>query len=349
MAGHASITADRWMEIIPIHFDVPQNYLPFQEFVDTATATKLIVDTFNAEIFNGGLDFEWIVLPPEEGSFKSRFAVFVKVAGVLSAAAWAAADTDIGKGYIEGLTGQKPEYWAKRAGEAQKRDIEELSEREVHLKQKAVEEVAVAMMLAESTKGFLTKEYNELRKIGISKTQFRTAYQGRNSFYEACYRQPTIRAVGFTENEVFPVKRNDFAKFIVDVPANDEENLEKKWIVEITYLSVTSPNWDRSDLQRTWRGKYRHNGQDKYAVFSIEDDLFWGMLEKHKIKSKGIDNIKVQWAFVEEQGRRKFLRVLKVLEHNGRKVSEPYDDAELAELLAGFELSLSQQREFFDK
>lgn len=76
--------------------------------------------------------------------------------------------------------------------------------------------------------------------------------------------------------------------------------------------------------------------------------MFWDMVERNKISSTGIDSLKIQWAFVQDNGRRKLTHVLRVLEHNGEKISEPMDDEELTEKLHGFKKVKSKQKDLFD-
>ncbi len=344
MAEIVSTTEQDLMEIIPIHFDVSDHYLPLHEFIETARTTKEIIDALNDEFFDGRFKYELIVLPPEKGSFKSRLGIKPITAVGILALAWAGLESDIGKGYIKGLTGHEPSYWAEKLGESHKEAIthDEIEEQET------VSVHCATVILSESTKGFLQKNYNQLRQAGITKKHFREAYEAKNEFYEACYRLPAIKGVGFSDTEDFPIKRNDFPGLIEDIPQKTEEDDERDWTVEIRYIKVTSPNWERTDSQRTWRGKYRQNDQDKFAVFHVEDDLFWGMVEKSKIVSTGVDTLKVQWAFVEEHGRRKFTHVLRVLEYNGAKMSKPMNNEELSEKLHGFSKVDLAQKDLFD-
>lgn len=332
------------LEIIPIYFDVPEHFLPLNEFIETARTTKEVIDCLNEEFFDGQFKYQLIVLPPEQGSFKSRLGIkTVTVAGIL-AFSWAGLESDVGKSYIKGLTGYEPAYWAEKLGESHR---EALTQDETE-KEQAISVGCAARILSESTKGFLEQDYNELRKSGVTKKKFRSAYQAKNEFYESCYSLPAIKGIGFDDTENFPIKRNDFPNHIIDIPAKEENEEERDWIVEIRYIKVTSPNWDRSDTQRTWRGKYRQHDQDKFAVFHVEDEIFWGLVDKHKIESIGVDTLKVQWAFIEENGRRKMTRVLKVLEYNGHPVSQPLQDEELKEKLYAFRIKEEKQQDFFE-
>ena len=103
---------------------------------------------------------------------------------------------------------------------------------------------------------------------------------------------PAIKGIGFDDSEEFPIQRNNFPNLIVDLPTKTEDEENRDWTVEIRYIKVTSPNWDRTDAQRTWRGKYRQNDQDKFAVFHVDDDMFWDMVERNKISSKWVSTLK---------------------------------------------------------
>ena len=107
-------SADPIIGIIPIHFDVPGHYLPLATFVETASKTHSIIDAFNREIFDGKLQYDLLVFPPDEGSFKTKLG-FALLAGW--GVVWSFTQSDIGKGFIKGLTTHEPAYWAERAGE----------------------------------------------------------------------------------------------------------------------------------------------------------------------------------------------------------------------------------------
>lgn len=177
---------------------------------------------------------------------------------------------------------------------------------------------------------------------------FRETPDGHEVTSDLLIAGDSLNADEIITKQVTHNKRNDFPNLIEDIPQKTEEEEERNWTVEIRHIKVTSPNWERSDSQRTWRGKYRQNDQDKFAVFHVEDDLFWGLVEKSKIISTGVDALKVQWAFVEENGRRKFTHVLRILEYNGNTISIPMNDKELAEKLHGFSKIDLAQKDLFD-
>jgi len=184
----------------------------------------------------------------------------------------------------------------------------------------------------------LQKETAELQKIGLSVDKFKTAYQARNEFYQTCQKNKKVQGVGFDDSDSFPIKRSEFPKFIVELPIQQEEtetDEESNWLVEQQNITVTSPNWEREDdRHRHWKGKY---DGDKIALFTIDDDTFWHKVITQKLQPKIRDNMAVQWAFnLGAQNKRKNLKVLKVLEYNGTKISEPLTDEELSSVLTSF-------------
>lgn len=240
------------------------------------------------------------------------------------------------------MTGEKTPYWAEKAGRTIKETIESFEDDEEGLKKQCI----VNMILSESTKGFLSKDYSILRKIGITKEKMKPAYEARNSFYEACYNNESIQGIGFTDEDEFPIQRNDFLAQIVPLPPNNEDNEGDNWTVEIVDIIATSPNWDQFDGQRSWKAKYP---KGRPWAFSLEDELFWALIQHKKIEAGVPDFMKAQLAFVEEGSRRKKNRVLRVIEFNGVKISRPLDQQELADKLGAFKKSENAQLGMFDE
>ena len=177
----------------------------------------------------------------------------------------------------------------------------------------------------------------------MGKDEYREAYAARNDFYEMCYKNPDIQGVGFDDSENFPIPRRDFARYIVSLPPEKENDDDNNWKVEIRYIKVTSPNWERGD-NRLWKAKYEG---EKDALFTIEDEAFWKLVEVKQLMPQIFDNMKVQWAYIAENGRRKKTKALRVLEYNGQAVSDPLSDEELGSLLGTFARPKARQTDLF--
>lgn len=202
-----------------------------------------------------------------------------------------------------------------------------------------------AVVVSEVAKSFLQKDASELEAAGIAPRRFRDAYQARNQFYQACTDVPELRAVGFDEAPVFPVPRADFARLQVALPPEDEDE-EEPWLTGIVDLKVTSPNWDRDDRQRKWKGK---DGDGRERYFRIDDEHFWSLVQADKLSTHIIDTIKAQWAFHGKSEAPKDCRVLRVLEFNGVVLSDPLEDNALAAIVGEYERAPRDQGDLFER
>ena len=330
--------------VLPIHFDVPENYLPLATFVDTANQTRAVIDAFNREVFAGNLQFDIFVLPPEEGSFKTRLAVALLAAGGI---VWSFAESDIGKAFIKGLTMHEPAHWAAIAGSLVRNQLIE-SKKDSQLVKVEEEPLRLrqqieTIIVTESAKSFLQKPETELSRIGIRPQTFRDAYEARNEFYKACLKDTNVHALGFDEEEHFPITRRDFVTLQVAVPPKEKEPDIEPWQVETILLKVTSPNWDREDRQRQWKAR-DPNSRDRF--FRMDDEYFWRLVSEQAISPHIIDRILVQWAFIGDQ--RRHARVLKVLEYNGERIGEPLNDDALRAILGAYSLP-EREPDLFDR
>ncbi|RWM40346.1 MAG: hypothetical protein EOR76_35810 [Mesorhizobium sp.] len=241
----AELTEAGAIEIIPIHFDVPEHHLELKTFIETAAQTEAIIAGLNEYLFDGKLDYQVLVLPPEIGTFKTRLAV-VATAGVI----WAALESNIGAAFVKGLTGHEPAYWSELAGGYVGELLADEGKAPPSATDTRIECRTGALILSESTKSFLQKDVSELNKIGIRPTQFREGYGARNKFYEACAEDTKIKGVGFTNADEFPIRRSDFGRLQVALPPKEKDLDDRPWHVAIDTVKVTSPNWERGDKQR---------------------------------------------------------------------------------------------------
>lgn len=318
--------------MIPIHFDVPTHYLPLETFVQTAYQARHVIDDFNDKLFEGQLEYQILVFPPNAGSFKTKL-------GIAIIAGWGAVftftESEVGKAFVKGLTKQKPAYWAEKVGSY----LQDKLNDELESISPTIEDTTLVenryfetLIITESTKSFFQTDEINLRAIGISPQKFREAYEARNKFYQTCAADAEVRALGFNESESFPIKRRDFLRLQVAIPAKEQPAISLPWTVEIVALRVTSPNWDRQDQHRQWKAR-DSKGRERY--FRIEDQQFWDMVQAERLNPHIIDDIKIQWAYVGPQRSR--ARVLRVLEYNGQFLGTPLDENALQAILGLFD------------
>ncbi len=228
--------------VLPIHFDVGGHSLALKTFVNSAEAVDQILMDLNQKFFDGKIEYSLLVLPPEEGTFKQNLAI----AGTVLTCSWLFLESDIGKGYIRGLTGHDPSYWSEAAGEGTKELV----------------------ILKESTKGVLEKDVPSLAQVGIQQNQFSCLYAGKNKFYETCISDEKIEGVGFDDSTSFPVRREAFLSHtaIPDVEITTGSDLK---IHELIIVSpVTAKN-----INNMWKTKDKHT--EEQVNFYLKDDAFY--------------------------------------------------------------------------
>jgi hypothetical protein len=332
MANSLSVDT-KTVQILPLHFNTAEHYLSLDEFINTVENTRAIAENINVEFFEGKLQYQIVVLPPKPGGFISLIGLCV-IGG--AGALWAFSESDIGKKFISGLTGHEPAHWAEQAGIKLKQAVQEKAQDEnVSVKK------AAGLLLKECAKGFLEKNADALRKIGVSKRHFRRAYEAKNEFFQICLKNSDIKGIGFDETHKFPITRADFPSHIVELPPEEDDEPEHDWVVEEKEIKVTSPVWVKDGRQ--WQASY--DGK-KETLFTMEDEGFWQLVEDNKLKPKIPDLLVVQWAADKKGKGRKKVRVLRVLEYNRVTLANPLTNRELNKMLTNH--SIAQDNEAQD-
>jgi hypothetical protein len=350
---------DQTIGIIPIHFDVPQSHLPLKTFIEIASRTQTIVDCINKEVFGNQVKCEVWVIPPKPGSFLTILGIFVSAytAGKI----WEIFESDIGKGFVKGLTGKEPREYSEAVGEwirdalTNKENAElklriepafeipkdaegsypvapQLPEYSVKMDADHCKEV-VSLILVEATVAILSVPSNELNKRGINSGKFHDAIVARNEFYKTCLSNKDVMGIGYSEKEEFPIPRNLFATMYLE-PTEPESSDGDSWRVEVVTFTVTSPNWDREDKQRKWKAK-ESTGRERF--FIIEDGTFWEMAKRDRLDLHPADKINVQWAYKEGPSGPKDGRVIRVLDYNETKLADALSGDALSALLGTFD------------
>jgi hypothetical protein len=331
MPQDASYDFDRQTNTLFIHFDVEEHHIKLDTFIQTADSARRIIAAIDQSLFGSNLDFEIVVLPPEEGTFLQKLKVILPAA----AAAVLFLDSATPSGFIEGLTGKAPSEWAKELGELGQHaaelvfDAADADELDAHLPElNAVahkhDEILCNLgeaMLTAMTRNILERDIEQLKSIGMEEGTLIEALDARADFYSACFDDGDVRRVGFTPDDDFPVPRSSFAGRAQKPVRKEDEEDPPEWAVAIESINVTSPNWVEEDQRlRQWKGKDA-SGRDCYFV--VEDAEFWRLVKRKDLHVEVWDSLKVQWAYRVVDGKAKQRRVLRVLEFNGTKLATP--------------------------
>jgi len=330
-----------------IHFDVDDHFLKLDTFIRTAESTRKVIEALDATFFQGALKYELIVLPPEDGSFLSKLAIWVSGG---AASVFAFLNSDVGSAYVEGLTGKPPTEWALEIGQGHQeyfRMLEDVGEPEEEgtpdngeappTPAPEDQETACrsgARIVVAMARGVLEKSNDELTKIGMEIGDLPDALDARADFFAACIENRDVKRIGFSSDDDFPVPRNQFPERAQKSVRKEKGDEPPEWTVTIEDIYVTSPNWDQEDQKaRQWKGK---DTVRRDCYFVIEDAEFWRLVKRRDLHVEVLDNLKVQWAFQVTDGRPKNRRVLRVLEFNGEKLAEPLTPDAIKALLGDF-------------
>ncbi|NEH47441.1 hypothetical protein GR210_01355 [Rhizobium leguminosarum] len=327
------------------HFDVEEHHLKLETFIQTAESARKIVASFNEAFFQKSLQYELIVLPPEDGTFLTKLAIWISAG---TAGVFGFLNSDIGAAYVEGLTGKPPIEWAKELGQDSRELAEEAygalpSKPDLDTDKLAACRTTADIVVA-MTRGVLETETDKLTKIGMEVETMIDALDARADFYTACINDNEVGRVGFSPDDQFPIPRSAFAERAQRPIRKAEEEEPPEWVVSIESIYVTSPNWDEDDQRlRQWKGKDQGR-RDCYFV--IEDEEFWGLAKRKDLRVEVLDNLKVQWACQVVDGRPKNRRVVRVLEYNGNKLAEPLKSEALDAILGRHEATTTRRAEW---
>ncbi|WP_227271742.1 hypothetical protein [Roseobacter weihaiensis] len=317
-------------DILYIHFDVPEHHIRLQTFLASAASAQKIIAALNHELFDGELHYELVVLASEEGSFLKKLALWAS-GGVVSVFAFL--ESDMGKAYFRGLTGQDPSQWTEQIGESHAEYLEDVNLKGMSARDPTENKIC-SQLVIQMTKGLLEISRDDLESTGLQNIGPDDALDARSEFYEACMQDSDVRGVGFAPEHDFPIPRNRFPERAIRGTRKIDEEKEQPWIIDVENIYVTSPNWDKNDqLARHWKGK---DSIRKDCYFIIEDDKFWSHVRDNDLSVNVLDRLKVQWAYQISNGRPKNRRVLRVLEFNDETLSEELSSEELEIVLGSF-------------
>lgn len=172
---------------LPIHFDVTAHYLTAADYLVAVKSFKTVLEDFNKRIFDGAIEYEFLVLPAEDGSYKGVCGVLVKgvkstAKTVLTVGALGAvlglADNSILNDFTKELTGKTIQ--------------------EVHIGKE------LAIFLRDMTTGFYSTASDTLERIIPHDLNLDKAMFAKTEFYTMCIDNRDISAIGFDDTDTFP-------------------------------------------------------------------------------------------------------------------------------------------------
>jgi hypothetical protein len=172
---------------LPLHFDVPQNYLPTEDYVVALQSLKATLDEFNKRLFNSKLKYEFITIGAEQGSYKGIMGILTLTVCLFSEIIQFL-ETDTAKGIVKAIIGKEIDY----------KDTAENS----------------TIFLRDLLIGFYITVNEKLEQEIPQSINLDKAFKAKTDFYKMCLENKDIKAIGFTDTPDFSVKRPSFTQHI---------------------------------------------------------------------------------------------------------------------------------------
>lgn len=307
------------MKTLLVHFDVEDEFILLDTFVDSALAAKRAAQAISVEYFDNSVHIELIILPPEPGSLKQYIAFAVKGTTSFSLILLTLVqfmDSKSVQDISKELYGKIPSEIIiekirdlKSAAESDNSSAEELENegREI------LEEIVLL-----STRSALEIDRRELERIDIPEDLRYELEASQSGLYKAALDDSGVMAIGFDESDEFPISRDQFAARGLPPLRKTDDDSPEEWKIVIEQIRVTSPNFDREDqTSRRWKGRRLHGGG--MIHFEIVDPDFWKKIAQSEIRFSGHTDIEAQIAMCFVDGKLKVNKVVKVLKVDGQR------------------------------
>ncbi|MBL4589285.1 MAG: hypothetical protein JKY11_04300 [Alphaproteobacteria bacterium] len=225
-----------------IHYDVKDHFISMDNFSTASNAIQKIIDDLSKQVFGGRLRYQLVIIPPEEGTFLKTVGICTFIANVTLVPL----TSDYITGVFEELTSHSPQYYASNHVRA----------------------------IRDLTKGFLSKETEDLEKCIPRELNLDRAFKAKSDFYTSCQTNKKIRGLGFDDSKDFPIKSDHFKNYIskdktrplesdfviydaiLTSPVTEDKNFQWDFEDTVTGQKISAYMHDESFKQDVLNGKY---------------------------------------------------------------------------------------------
>ncbi len=290
----------KYEEELILHFDLPYHYLTQKELVNYVNSINNILNVFNEIYFKDKPNIELRIMSLEKGGVIQVFSIL----GTLVCGSFAFLDSELGTNFIKGLTGNVPNYYAKKIG----------------------------LLIGDSIKNFLKKKSKNLegldRLIPHSRLM-KEAINNKNLFYETALSNPDNRGFCFNKSHNFDIKRDEYKDYLYEIDDEIDYNIKNMKV------RITSPDSEG----KIWRGFFLDisgNEEKESKSFSFKDNDFLN-INKHISTNEFLYG---QFLITRnnKDNRRRF-SLIKVLEYKGQQTADPLSDDEIMKMINITELN----------
>ncbi|MCK0169181.1 hypothetical protein MWU52_16630 [Jannaschia sp. S6380] len=310
---------------VPIYYDVPSNRLRLSTFIGAARKYEALVAELFDEVFQIDAAFQIYVFPPEPGSFRQKLGVVViaGLGGILGTGGW-----DMMDGFLEGLSGLPPREWSQELGKNLREMYKSEYGEDSEVDAETLEAAETTAVLVEVTRQIAGNSNERLIRSGFRPEDLPRVFSAKTDLFYEIESDPQVKGVGFGEEDEAPIRREEFSRYQVRVGKAEDE---KDWRFELARYFVSSPNWNRYDTRRKWKGR-EDGGSTVY--FSIIDEVFWEMAAEGTLESHIIDELIAQVAVRYVDGRKVDRVAVNIIRFNDMPISKELRQADLESILS---------------
>lgn len=313
--------------LFPVKFGTAPHFIDFNTILRTANGIEDTYRGADIALFGEAYDSELIYGAADPGSVTTWVGKKLKH-GVLLGAGFAA--TQFADGFIENATGKTFRDWGGVAGDY----ASQLPDYIATEREGLIQIITQKLIEAETCRRFLEINDDEFEALISERPAAASIVQnGRRKFYEACRANEDVLGVTFGNTpSSITVPRSDFSN------RTKRQSIERQravvqetgnWVIETLEIEVTSPNWERMDQQRGWKGKLRDG---KYIYYHITDSSFWTRVAEQTLITNSPDRMTAQVIFQDVGGRYKNAQAIRVIEFNSDPISKALNSEKIREI-----------------
>lgn len=240
-----------------IHYDVDDHFIPMADFVTASNSAQKIIDDLNKQILGGHLRYQLVVIPPEDGTFLKTIG-FITLTVIANAVVVPIA-SDYVLGAFEELAEHKPSDYGKDHVRA----------------------------LRDLTKGFFSKDVEELEKLIPREVNLDRAFKAKSDFYLSCQNNEKIKGLGFNSSSDFPIRHDNFKNHIskdrirplesdfiiyeavLTSPVTEDKNFQWDFEDTVTKNKISAYMRDEAFKKAHLSGKYPVRESEKSDLMKI--------------------------------------------------------------------------------
>lgn len=322
------------MQTLLVHFDVPENQVRLDAFVQSALAARKSVEAVNRILFEGKFEFEIVVVAPRSGSLKQVIGVTLKIGkglGYTYGIIWSLIqllDSDTVQEVSRELLGKEPsELIVEKIEKIRRNYSEEDMPQEIDEDAKII----IEQFVTSSARSGLELQPSQIKKMHLPEDLKLDLLDAQADLYSGALDDPNILGLGFSEEEDFPIPRNRFAERAIRPERREEDEAEDDWIVSIRDFVVTSPQFEQDDqVARKWKAR---DASGSYVLFKIIDEEFWYKFKAKEIEFGQSTMLKVQLATCKPKRGRPTHKVIRVLEVDEEKIGSELPDEAITAII----------------